>query len=134
MVYLDTVPPKSGGTTIWPTSPQQLWDTLDSEHNCGFNPVRPLAGTTFERTFRSLFWGRILLFLTHIRQHLAQNAEYSSRFQHILDTVEPVEFVGGVGGAPHLSLHFSGTISLPSFCLRCAHRSCHQLLWLLMMV
>ena len=63
MVYLDDVPPKSGGTTIWPTSPQQLWECLDTEHNCGFNP----------------------------------NERYARTFQHILDTVEPVEFVGGVG-------------------------------------
>jgi hypothetical protein len=63
MVYLDDVPPKSGGTTIWPTSPQKLWECLETEHNCGFNP----------------------------------NARYAETFQHILDTVEPVEFVGGVG-------------------------------------
>ena len=38
MVYLSDVPPVSGGTAIWPTSPQKLWECLDTEHNCGFNP------------------------------------------------------------------------------------------------
>eukprot|EP01052_Picozoa_sp_SAG31_P022559 SAG31_NODE_1799_length_7241_cov_11.407029_4_plen_189_part_00 len=38
MVYLSDVPPFSGGTTVWPTSPQLLWECLESEHNCGFNP------------------------------------------------------------------------------------------------
>lgn len=38
MVYLSDVPPRSGGTTIWPTSPQRLWSCLESEHRCGFNP------------------------------------------------------------------------------------------------
>ena len=38
MVYLSDVPPRSGGTSIWPTSPQRLYQCLESEHRCGFNP------------------------------------------------------------------------------------------------
>ena len=38
MVYLSDVPPRSGGTSIWPTSPQRLYSCLESEHRCGFNP------------------------------------------------------------------------------------------------
>jgi hypothetical protein len=38
MVYLDHVPPFSGGTCVWPTSPQRLYECLDSEHRCGFTP------------------------------------------------------------------------------------------------
>jgi hypothetical protein len=37
-VYLEDVPPRSGGTCIWPTSPQRLYSTLDSEQSYGFHP------------------------------------------------------------------------------------------------
>jgi hypothetical protein len=47
MVYLDDVPPNSGGTTIWPTSPQRLYPTLDAEHRCGFRP-NPRYSPEFE--------------------------------------------------------------------------------------
>ena len=39
MAYISEVPACSGGTTIWPTSPQRLWPCLETEHNCGFNPT-----------------------------------------------------------------------------------------------
>ena len=37
-VYLDDVSPRSGGTCIWPTSPQRLYETLDYEQSYGFHP------------------------------------------------------------------------------------------------
>ena len=37
-VYLQDVPAHSGGTTIWPGSPQMLYDCFDTEHQCGFTP------------------------------------------------------------------------------------------------
>lgn len=37
-VYLDDVPPHTGGTTIWPTSPQRLWPCVDVEQSCGWLP------------------------------------------------------------------------------------------------
>ena len=30
--------PKSGGTCIWPTSPQRLYECLDHEQSYGFHP------------------------------------------------------------------------------------------------
>ena len=36
--YLCDVPPMSGGTCIWPTSPQRLYDCLETEQRCGFHP------------------------------------------------------------------------------------------------
>lgn len=44
-VYLDDVPPRSGGTTIWPTSPQQLWPCLEVEQSCGFIPNNEWTST-----------------------------------------------------------------------------------------
>ena len=37
-VYLEDVQPRSGGTCIWPTSPQRLYSTLDHEQSWGFHP------------------------------------------------------------------------------------------------
>ena len=36
--YLCDVPPRSGGTCIWPTSPQRLYTCLETEQRCGFHP------------------------------------------------------------------------------------------------
>jgi hypothetical protein len=48
-VYLDDVPPRSGGTCIWPTSPQRLYSCLDHEQSYGFHPNSSF-GPTFRKT------------------------------------------------------------------------------------
>jgi hypothetical protein len=57
------VTPRSGGTCIWPTSPQRLYRTLDHEQSHGFHP----------------------------------NASYLPALRAIIESVPPVEFVGGAG-------------------------------------
>ena len=37
-ILVDDVQPKSGGTCIWPTSPQRLYECLDHEQSYGFHP------------------------------------------------------------------------------------------------
>ena len=39
-VYLDDVPPKSGGTCIWPTSPQRLYSCFENEQSYGAKTKR----------------------------------------------------------------------------------------------
>ena len=48
-VYLDDVPPRSGGTCIWPTSPQRLFSCLDNEQSYGFHPNAGF-GPAFRKT------------------------------------------------------------------------------------
>lgn len=62
-IYLCDVPAHSGGTTIWPGSPQMLYECFETEHQCGFTP----------------------------------NESYQAKFARIIQTVQPVEFVGSAG-------------------------------------
>jgi hypothetical protein len=36
--YMTDVHANSGGTTIWPTSPQRLWQCMEIEQSCGWRP------------------------------------------------------------------------------------------------
>ena len=75
-VYLADVPPKSGGTCIWPTSPHRLYRTLDSEQSYGFHPNEsygPAFNATVEAVAPVEFCGSAgdVLFLHPLMLHSA---------------------------------------------------------------
>jgi hypothetical protein len=75
-VYLDDVPPHTGGTTIWPTSPQRLWQCMVIEQSCGWLPNERYSKTVddiLERVSPIEFVGQAgdVLFLHPLMIHSA---------------------------------------------------------------